>query len=257
MGEWLSFGGSIIGFDGATLGFVESASRGIRLCFGDTRYDPTMVAGWKDGVEWVRVSSEPNVWDCLFASTSWEGLFCDSDGYGGRFNDRQNNPVTVIGADSSHVTDMGSMFMDCTGLVAVNLFDTGSVTDMGEMFSNCTGITGLPSFDTRNVQDFGGFCNGCHSLVHAPTIDTSSAIDISEMFYGCTSLNEVPSYNVASVKNAFRAFYGCIGVTTGTLSLYNRLSSAEVPSHAYCFKDCGAGTVYGREELEQIPQGWK
>ena len=42
--------------------------------------------------------------------------------------------------DTSNVTDMSSMFINCTSLTSLNVsnFDTSNVTDMANMFNNCS-----------------------------------------------------------------------------------------------------------------------
>ena len=62
------------------------------------------------------------------------------------------NVIEVLGANTTGITRMESMFYNCTSLTTVTLFDTSSVTTMKEMFSNCTSLTSVPLFNTSNVQ---------------------------------------------------------------------------------------------------------
>lgn len=62
-----------------------------------------------------------------------------------------SNVVEVLGANTSNVTDMGSMFGHCTNLTAVPLFDTSNVTNMTYMFGWCGNLTAIPLFNTSRV----------------------------------------------------------------------------------------------------------
>ena len=70
--------------------------------------------------------------------------------------------------DTSNVTDMNSMFSDCTGLTSLDLsnFNTSSVTGMNSMFSSCSKLTSLDlsNFDTSNVTDMARMFGSCSKL---------------------------------------------------------------------------------------------
>ncbi|SHK33291.1 BspA family leucine-rich repeat surface protein, partial [Hespellia stercorisuis] len=77
--------------------------------------------------------------------------------------------ITGMGIlDTSTVTDMTSMFYNCSKLTSIDLgnFDTSTVTDMKSMFYNCSKLTSI---------DLGNF-------------DTSTVTSMANMFYGCSSL---------------------------------------------------------------------
>ena len=96
--------------------------------------------------------------------------------------------------DTSNVTTMTCMFMNCT-FTQLNLssFDTSSVTQMASMFYGCSKLTDLDvsNFDTSNVTTMGMMFSGCTKL---KTILVSSqwtnenVYDSYLMFYNCTSL---------------------------------------------------------------------
>jgi surface protein len=156
------------------------------------------------------------------------------------FTDRQYNPVEVLSADTTGVTDMGSLFCDNTAIVSVASFYTGAVTDMGKMFCNCTGLTSIPTFDTHSVTDFSSMLSGCTGLTEVPLLDTSSGTDFTDFLHGCTGIAEIPDFDVSSATDCFRMCHGCVSVELGAYRLYGKLSSLDpVPMHSYCFKDCG------------------
>ncbi len=66
--------------------------------------------------------------------------------------------LDLTNLDTSHVTDMASMFRGCKALNELTLgshFQTGNVTDMSDMFSGCTSLSeiDLSGFDTGKVID--------------------------------------------------------------------------------------------------------
>ena len=50
---------------------------------------------------------------------------------------RSDNVIEILGANTTGVTDMSSMFNSCEALTNIPLFDTSSVTNMNWMFSSC------------------------------------------------------------------------------------------------------------------------
>ncbi len=70
--------------------------------------------------------------------------------------------------DTSKVTDMSSMFYECSGLASLDLssFNTANVTNMSYMFEGCSGLTSLnlSSFNTANVADMYSMFEQCNKL---------------------------------------------------------------------------------------------
>lgn len=192
------------------------------------------------------------------------------------------NVAEVLGANTTGITDMSHMFHYCTALTTVPLFDTSSVTDMSYMFSICMALSSVPLFDTSNVvnmedmfyscyalttvplfntssvTDMAYMFAGCRILQSVPLFDTSSVTDMSQMFNSCPLLSSIPLFDTSSVTTMSYMFNECTGVEFGALALYQQASAKpSTPSHMYCFHNCGANTVTGAAELEQIPVGWK
>ena len=121
-----------------------------------------------------------------------------------------------------------------TRLIEVLGANTSSVTVMDDMFAGCDELTSLSLFDT------------------------SAVTNMKNMFYQCTSLTSVPLFNTRSATDVVSMFYGCENVESGSLSLYQQMSTQAVPPSAtdYCFTNCGSNTVTGQAELAQIPSSW-
>ena len=79
--------------------------------------------------------------------------------------------------DTSNVTDMGSMFTDCTSLTELDLrsFSTSNVFNMRAMFQDCSALTEIKATKGKWVIK-----SGC---------------DISNMFYNCgvSAVTEYPA----------------------------------------------------------------
>ncbi len=100
--------------------------------------------------------------------------------------------IILTNVDTSHVTNMSSMFQGCTGLTSLDLssFNTSNVTDMKFMFAAATNIQklDLSSFNTENVTNmqamFGGTTN-LQSITFGPNFVHKSDAITSQMFGDC------------------------------------------------------------------------
>ncbi len=127
--------------------------------------------------------------------------------------------------NTSEVTDMSSMFLNCSKLAELDLsnFDTSQVTDMYGVFSGCSGLTSLDlsSFDTSQVTNMRGMFENCSNLTNLDltTFNTSNVMNMENMFYGCSNLVslDVSNFNTSKVMNMSSMFQGC-----------SRLSNLEV-----------------------------
>jgi surface protein len=172
----------------------------------------------------VQVSSSPNIWDLTYENSDWSDLLLS-----------HSNLLEVINANTTGVTNMFRMFLNCSNLISVPLFDTSSVTNMNRMFVGCSSLTSVSLFDTSNVTEMSYMFNGCSSLTSVPLFDTSKVTYMNSMFYNCTN------------------------VQTGALALYQQASSQVNPptNHNATFYSCGRDTQTGAAELAQIPDDWK
>ena len=171
----------------------------------------------------VQVSSSPNIWDLTYTIKNWISL-CSG----------QSDLIEVIGANTTDVTNMSDMFINCSALTTVSLFDTSSVTNTSYMFSSCSSLTSVPLFNT------------------------SSVTNMNYMFNKCSSLTTVPLFNTSNVTNMTRMFSNCTNVQSGALALYQQASAQATPptKHSYTFYKCGRDTTTGAAELAQIPTSW-
>ena len=194
------------------------------------------------------VEGTSDVYDVYKSGTDFSFLLCDS-----------SNIVEVLGANTTGITKMYSMFNYCTSLTTVALFDTSSVTDMHNMFWYCYSLTSVPLFDTSIVTYMYDMFGNCNSLTSVPLFDTSSVTNMDEMFIKCSALKTVPLLNTSRVRFMGRMFENCTYVQSGALALYQQASTQANPpsSHTKTFYNCGVNTTTGAAELAQIPEDWK
>ena len=121
---------------------------------------------------------------------------------------------TVPLFDTANVNDMHNMFSYCTSLQTLSLFDTSNVTIMNSMFYNCSSLQTVPLFNTSNVDDMNSMFNGCNSLQTVPLFDTSNVNDMGYMFSNCKSLQTIPLFDTANVTIMNSMFYNCKALET-------------------------------------------
>ena len=131
------------------------------------------------------------------------------------------------------VTNMSYMFMDCTSLTSVPLFDTSAVTTMYYMFNSCYSLTSVPLFDTSAVTNMSYMFFYCHSLTTIPLFDTSAVTNINRCFLRCRSLTSVPLLDTSAVTDMSYMFQDCISLTT--VPLFN---TSTVTNMGYMFDGC-------------------
>ena len=126
--------------------------------------------------------------------------------------------LDVSGLDTANVTDISGMFIGCSGLTSLDVsnFDTANVTDMSDMFSFCSGLTSLDvsHFDTANVTNMSDMFQICSGLtsIDVSRFDTSKVTDMTWMFGGCSGLTTIyagDAWNTDKVTDSNYMFYYC------------------------------------------------
>ena len=149
--------------------------------------------------------------------------------------------------NTSNVTNMGSMFYDCSGLTSLDLgsFTTSNVTNMSNMFRGCSGLTSLDvsNFNTAKVTDIYAMFYDCSGLTSLDVshFNTAKVTDMSNMFRGCSGLTslDVSQFNTANVTNMSYMFAFCSGLTSLDVSSFN---TAKVTNMSYMFIYCSGLT---------------
>ena len=146
--------------------------------------------------------------------------------------------------DTSQVTNMSNMFLNCYGLTSLDVshFNTSKVTDMSAMFQGCEKLTNLDlsSFDTSQVTDMSAmFCNNCYGLTSLDVshFNTSRVTNMDRMFGSCPSLLnlDVSHFDTSQVTNMSNMFWNCYGLTSLDVSHFN---TSKVTDMSAMFNNC-------------------
>ncbi|EGO5060705.1 DUF285 domain-containing protein [Enterococcus faecalis] len=124
--------------------------------------------------------------------------------------------------DTSNVTDMSDMFIECSALKSVDVsnWDTSNVTDMSNMFASCRSLSSVDvsNWDTSKVTNMNSMFSNCSmSSVDASNWDTSNVTDMSNMFDYCPSLSsvDVSNWDTSKVTNMRYMFDYCPSLSSG------------------------------------------
>lgn len=120
--------------------------------------------------------------------------------------------------DTSGVTNMTSIFDDCSNLKEVPLLDTSKAVDTSCMFRRCSSLKEVPLLDTSNVTDMGSMFAYCTSLKEAPALNTSKVTTFNSMFCQCTNLEHVPLLDTSNVIGMFNTFEKCTNLSDESLN---------------------------------------
>ena len=200
----------------------EVAPKGIELTDLSNDGDGSVV-GWIDG-DTYKVSTQEKGQKVIFNED------CSKMFYGGRFccdnielskrSELEMKEVYFNNVDTSHVTNMRFMFMDCKQLLKLDLsnFDTSYVTSMWNMFSGCENLKelNLSNFDTSNVTDMAGMFERCENLkeLDLSNFNTSNVISMKLMFADCKNLKELDlsHFDTSQVENMEGMFSLCMNL---------------------------------------------
>ena len=137
--------------------------------------------------------------------------------------------LDLSGSNSENVKDMSEMFYGCRALSKLVLtdFKTGQVSTMESMFCNCSTLETLDvsSFNTENVTTMVGMFNNCSSLrsLNLTGFNTANVTEMSSMFKKCSSLRslDLSSFNTRKVTQMQCMFEGCTNLESIDFSSFD------------------------------------
>ena len=137
--------------------------------------------------------------------------------------------LDLSGSNSENVKDMSEMFNGCSALSKLVLtdFKTGQVSNMESMFRYCSTLETLDvsSFNTENVTTMCGMFNHCSSLrsLDLSGFNTANVTDMSSMFKNCSSLRslDLSSFNTRKVSDMQSMFLGCTNLESIDFSSFD------------------------------------
>lgn len=137
--------------------------------------------------------------------------------------------LDLSGSNSENVKDMSEMFDGCRALSKLVLtdFKTEQVTTMESLFRDCSTLETLDvsSFNTENVTTMVGMFNNCSSLrsLDLPGFNTANVTEMSSMFKKCSSLRslDLSSFNTRKVTQMQSMFIGCTNLESIDFSSFD------------------------------------
>lgn len=175
----------------------------------------------------------------------------------GIFNFDNNEIKNVEIINTSHLTNLGYIFMDMKYLKTVSIdtsgattlehmfsnsaivnppiLDTSNVTNVEGMFFKCTYLKNIPTYDFSKVTNMNSTFQVCPNITSVPYLDTHNVTEITYCFDDCTKLKTVPLLDFSNVTNAEGVFYNCTSLTNvgGFIGLKTDISIDDSPlTHA-------------------------
>lgn len=154
----------------------------------------------------------------------------------------------LSGLASDNVTSMEEMFIGCTKLEVVNLWNTHkdnfmeNVTKTQKMFHGCSSLNKLTlprKVKTEKLESMFDMFDGCSSLtaLDLSTWNLNNVINMASLFKNCSGLTSVALPKVTSKKIQYmqRMFSGCSSLTSIDLSGWNVENVTEMGD---LFYDC-------------------
>ena len=116
--------------------------------------------------------------------------------------------------DTSKITDMSNLFMNCEYDIDVSNWDVSNVINMGCTFYNCNMFTGkgLENWDVSNVKDMSDMFYYCKKFdCDLSNWDVSNVTDMYSMFTACENFKGkgLENWDVSKVKDMNYMFNGC------------------------------------------------
>ena len=164
----------------------------------DGSVDGAAIYAWREGtvVKW-----------CTNAEVAYMPSDC-SDFFNGN---TKIEKFSFVGFDTSNITTMKQMFLDCTSIKEIVLgedFDGGKVTNMYKAFRNCKNMV---SIDVENWGDTSSFTNLEHTFnrceklksINVSDWDVSNVTSIEDMFSRCYALEsiDISEWDVSKVTS--------------------------------------------------------
>ena len=152
--------------------------------------------------------------------------------------------------NSSEVTIMSGMFVDCEKLSQLNLssFNTEKVQDMSGMFDGCSCLTSLnlSNFNTEKVTDMCAMFAICSALTQLDVSKfvTKNVTDMSSMFDGCAALTTIYCNDAWTCGNSAEMFIHCEKLKGAVSYDENKIDATMAnPDTGYFTKKGPAGIV--------------
>ncbi len=163
-------------------------------------------------------------------------------------------------ADTTKMTNMSSMFANCSKLSTLNVSDwiTVNVTDMSNAFLYCEGLDlpDLSGWNTSNVTNMFGMFSYCSGLTGLDISgwNTAKVNSMGDMFLACTSLEQLDlsRWNTSAVTDMERMFYLCSSLKSLDLSGFDTRAIDTPVEGIYPPQSAVSGMFTGAAALRQL-----
>ena len=163
-----------------------------------------------------------------------------------------NSWATPNSGNTSNVTDMSSMFYDCSSLTSLDLsnFDTSNVTNMSRMFERCNNLPSLDvsGFNTSNVTYMNYMFSGCSGLTSLDVsgFDTANVTNMNSMFFSCSKLTTIyagDTWNTDKVTSSSYMFSGCTNLPNFSSSKVDKTAATFTTNGGYLTRKAAAKSL--------------
>ena len=150
--------------------------------------------------------------------------------------------------DVSEVSDLGSVFGNCSALEYANVkdWDTGNCSNFFNLFFNCKNLKDLDvsQWNTKNAINMQTMFSGCESLtsLDLEKWTTPKITFMNSMFSGCTNLEEIININNITTDKVTlmnSMFSKCKSLGSLDLSSFNAGATTNMD---YIFQECDSLT---------------
>ena len=150
--------------------------------------------------------------------------------------------------DVSEVSDLGSIFGNCSALEYANVkdWDTGNCSNFFNLFFNCKNLKDLDvsQWNTKNAINMQTMFSGCESLtsLDLEKWTTPKITFMNSMFSGCTNLEEIININNITTDKVTlmnSMFSKCKSLGSLDLSSFNAGATTNMD---YIFQECDSLT---------------
>jgi len=148
------------------------------------------------------------------------------------------------------ITNGNNMFLSCSALQSVPLFNLSSMTSGVNMFALCISLQSIPLFNFGALTNGSGMFQFLRSAQSLPLFNLSAMTDGNNMFGSCLALQSVPAFNLSAMTNGSSMFGSC-----SSLQSVPAFNLSAMTSGASMFGYCSALQSVGLLNLSAMTNG--
>lgn len=143
-----------------------------------------------------------------------ENLPIVDKGYSDNYISQIITKITKIPEKRLTNNNWANMFKGFTNLKEIPLdLDSSHVTNMSSLFEECNNLETFPELNSSNANYMNTMFKGCKKLAEVPQLNTSKNISIANMFSGCNNITYIPLLDCGKVSSCGQALYFSVPLT--------------------------------------------